>query len=124
MHERSLNLDFTFIYRVFTSVKKLNAKTLKPDGVSVKSVHLVAGRLGFYSQSGHTKDFKNSFCSFCARRSVQAEVRRVLCMGCSSCMSLNSVQPFEIENGNGPTIENGLNNVCLNPLSRTFTFTR
>ena len=30
-------------------------------GVSVKSVHLVAGRLGFYSQSGHTKDFNNSF---------------------------------------------------------------
>ena len=54
-------------------------------GVSVKSVHLVAGRLGFYSQSGHTKDFKNSIRSFRARRSAQAEVRRVLCMCCSSC---------------------------------------
>ena len=92
-------------------------------GVSVKSVHLVAGRLGFYSQSGHTKDFKNSIRSFRARRSAQAEVRRVLCMCCSSCMSLNSVQSFVIENCNGPTIENGLNNVCLHPLSRTFTFT-
>ena len=91
-------------------------------GVSVKSVHLVAGRLGFYSQSGHTKDFKNSIRSFRARRSAQAEVRRVLCMCCSSCMSLNSVQSFVIENCNGPTIENGLNNVCLHPLSRTFTF--
>ena len=49
------------------------------------SVHLVAGRLGFYSQSGHTKDFKNSIRSFRARRSAQAEVRRVLCMCCSSC---------------------------------------
>ena len=59
---------------------------LKPAlGVSVKSVHLVAGRLGFYSQSGHTKDFKNSIRSFRARRSAQAEVRRVLCMCCSSC---------------------------------------
>ena len=37
-------------------------------------------------------------------------------------MSLNSVQSFVIENCNGPTIENGLNNVCLHPLSRTFTF--
>ena len=91
-------------------------------GVSVKSVHLVAGRLGFYSQSGHTKDFKNSIRSFRARRSAQAEVRRVLCMCCSSCMSHNSVQSFVIENCNGPTIENGLNNVCLHPLSRTFTF--
>ena len=54
-------------------------------GVSVKSVHLVAGRLGFSSQSGHTKDFKNSIRSFRARRSAQAEVRRVLCMCCSSC---------------------------------------
>ena len=54
-------------------------------GVSVKSVDLAAGRLGFYSQSGHTKDFKNSIRSFRARRSAQAEVRRVLCMCCSSC---------------------------------------
>ena len=38
-------------------------------------------------------------------------------------MSLNSVQSFVIENCNGPTIENGLSNVCLHPLSRTFTFT-
>ena len=38
-------------------------------------------------------------------------------------MSLNSVQSFVIESCNGPTIENGLNNVCLHPLSRTFTFT-
>ena len=38
-------------------------------------------------------------------------------------MSLNSVQSFVIENCNEPTIENGLNNVCLHPLSRTFTFT-
>ena len=38
-------------------------------------------------------------------------------------MSLNSVQSFVIENCNGPTNENGLNNVCLHPLSRTFTFT-
>ena len=42
-------------------------------------------------------------------------------MCCSSCISLNSVQSFVIENCNGPTIENGLNNVCLHPLSRTFT---
>ena len=90
-------------------------------GVSVKSVHLVAGRLGFYSQSGHTKDFKNGIHSFRARRSAQAKVRRVLCMCNSSCMFLNSVQSFAIENCNGPTIENDLNNVCLHPLSRTFT---
>ena len=91
-------------------------------GVSVRSVHLVAGRLGFYSQLGHIKDSKNSIRSFRARRSVQAEVRRVLCMCCSSCMSLNSVQSVVIENCNGLTIENGLNNVCLHPLSRTYTF--
>ena len=39
-------------------------------GVSVKSVHLVAGRLGFSFQPGHTKDFKNSIRSFRARRSA------------------------------------------------------
>ena len=49
-------------------------------GVSVKSVRLVAGRLGFYSRSGHTKDLRNSIRSFCARRSAQPEVRRVECM--------------------------------------------
>ena len=38
-------------------------------------------------------------------------------------MSLNRVQSFVIDNCNGPLIENGLNNVCLHPLSRTFTFT-
>ena len=60
--------------------------TIMPTlGVSVKSVYLAAGRLGFYSQSGHTKDFKNSIRSFRARRLAQAEVRRVLCMSCSSC---------------------------------------
>ena len=47
-------------------------------GVSVKSVRSVAGRLEFYSLSGRTKDFKNSIRSFRARRSAQAEVRRVL----------------------------------------------
>ena len=78
------------------------------DPGSVKSVHWVAGRLGFYSQSGHIKDFRNSIRSFRARRSAQAEVRRVLRMCCSSCVSLNSVQSFVIENCNGP-IENGLN---------------
>ena len=61
------------------------AEAFRPLGVSVKSVHLVAGRLGFYSQSGHTKDFKNNIRSFRARRSAQAKVRRVLCMCCSSC---------------------------------------
>ena len=86
---------------------------------SVKSVRVVARRLGFYSWSGHTKDFKNSIRSFRARRSAQAEVRRVLYM---CCMSLNSVHSFVIDNCNGPPIENGLNNVCLHPLSRTFTF--
>ena len=49
-------------------------------GVSVKSVRLVAGKLGFYSQSSHTEDFKNSICSFCAWRSTQVKVRRVLCI--------------------------------------------
>ena len=78
-------------------------------GVSVKSVHLVVGRLGFSSQSGHTKDFKNSIRSFRAGRK---------CEGFGVCvlrhvMSLNSVQSFVIENCNGPTIENGLNNVCF-----------
>ena len=52
-------------------------------GVSVKSVYLVAGRLGFYSQSGHTKDFKNSIRSFRARRSAQAEVK---CEGFCVCV--------------------------------------
>ena len=36
-------------------------------------------------------------------------------------MSLNSVQSFVIDNCNGPLIENGLNSVCLHPLSSTFT---
>ena len=87
----------------------------------MKHIPLEASRLGFYSQSGHTKDFKNSISSFRVRRYAQAEVQRILCMCCLSCMSLNSVQSFVIENCNGPTIENGLNNVCLHPLSRTFT---
>ena len=104
------------------SILKKLGSTKPALGVSVKSVHLVAGRLGFYSQSGHTKDFKNSIRSFRAGRSAQAEVRRVLCKCCSSYMSLNSVQSFVIENCNGPTIENGLNNVCLHPLSRNFIF--
>ena len=98
-------------------------------GVSVKSVHLVTGRLGFYSQSDHTKDFKNSIRSFRARRSAQAEVRRALCMCCSTCMSLNSVQSFVIENCNGPTFENGLNQGCATfftggPLSKILTTSR
>ena len=70
------------------TLKLVSAVTLAKQpalGVSVKSVDLAAGRLGFYSQSGHTKDFKNSIRSFRARRSAQAEVRRVLCMCCSSC---------------------------------------
>ena len=71
---------------VFKELGAEDMDLLEPAlGVSVKSVHLVAGRLGFYSQSGHTKDFKNSIRSFRARRSAQAEVRRVLCMCCSSC---------------------------------------
>ena len=37
-------------------------------------------------------------------------------------MSVN-VQSFVIDNYNGPPIENGLNNVCLHPLSLAFTFT-
>ena len=96
---------------------------LKPAlGALAKSDRLVAGRLGFYYRSGQTKDFEKSIRSFRARRSAQAEVRRVLCMCCSSCMSLNSVQSFVIDKCDGPPIENGLNNVCLRPLSRTFTF--
>ena len=80
---------------------------------------MVAEGLEFYSRSGHTKDFKNRIRSFRARRSAQTEVRSVLilCMRCSSCMSLNSVQSFVTDNCNGPPIKNGLNNVCL----RTFT---
>ena len=127
--------DWKQFYQYFSNISIANnwdevtkgrklAAALPALGVSVKSVHLVAGRLGFYSQSGHTKDFKNSIRTFRARRLAQAEVRRVLCMCCSSYMSLNSVQSFVIENCNGPTIENGLNNVCLHPLSHTFTFTR
>ena len=54
-------------------------------GVSVKSVRLVDGRLGFYSRSGHTKDLKNSIRSFRTRRSAQTEVRRVLCRLCVVC---------------------------------------
>ena len=51
----------------------------------------------------------------------------IICEGFCVCvvrhvMSLNSVQSFVIENCNGPTTENGLNNVCLHPLSLTFTF--
>ena len=74
-------------------------------------------------KSNHNKDFKNSIRSFRARRSAQAQVRRVLlCVIRSLSMSLNSVQSFVIENCNGPPIGNGLiNNVCLHPLSRTFT---
>ena len=89
---------------------------VKPTlGVSAESARLVAGRLGFYSRLGHTKDFKNSIRSYRARRSAQAEVRRVLCMCCSSCVFLNSVQSFVIENCNGLQIENDLNNMCLAP---------
>ena len=115
---------FSGSYRCKKLINSVVNHTLPALGVLVKSVHLIACRLGFYSQSGHTKDLKNSIRSFSARRSAQAEVRRVLCMCCSSCMSLNSVQSFVIENCNGPTIENGLNDVCLHPLSRTFTFYR
>ena len=37
-------------------------------------------------------------------------------------MSCNSVQSFMIDICNGPPIDSGLHNVCLHPLSRTFTF--
>ena len=73
-----------FLMRMWVLILQLY-NAVNALGVLVKSVHLVAGRLGFYSQSGHTKDFKNSIRSFRARRSAQAEVRRVLCMCCSSC---------------------------------------
>ena len=36
-------------------------------------------------------------------------------------MFLNSVQSFMIDNCDGRPIENGLNNVCLYPLFRTFS---
>ena len=41
------------------------------------------------------------------------------------CVShcFNSVQSCEIDNCNGPPIENDLNNVCSHPHYRTFTFT-
>ena len=78
--EKSCSIAFA------SSAKESAKERIKPAlGVSVKSVQLVAGKLGFYSQSGHTKDFKNSIRSFRARRLAQAEVRRVLCMCCSSC---------------------------------------
>ena len=80
-------------------------------GVLVKSVRLGVGRLGFYSRLGHTKDYKNKIRRFRARRSAHVEVRRVLCMCCSSCTSLNSVQSFVIDNCYGTPIENDLNDV-------------
>ena len=92
------------------------------DALHLKASALQPRKLGFYFRSGHNKD---------ARRSAQAEVRRVLCMCCtcckssinnSSCLSLNSVQSFVSDNCNGPPIENGLNNVCLHQLSHAFTF--
>ena len=105
--------------RLYHKNSALSIKHTPALGVSVKSVRLVAGRLRFCSRSGYTKDFKNSIRSFCARRSAPAEVRRVLCMCCSSCMFLNSDQSFVVHNCNGPPIENGLNNMCLHSLSRT-----
>ena len=37
------------------------------------------------------------------------------------CSSFISAQSFVIDICNGPPIESDLNNVCLHPLSRTFT---
>ena len=68
-----------------TFKKELVTVTRPALCVSVKSVHLVAGRLGFSSHSGHSKDFENSIRSFRARRSAQAQVQGILCMCCSSC---------------------------------------
>ena len=48
--------------------------------VSFKSVRLVAGKLGFYSRSGHTNNFKNSIRSFPFRRSADKDARRDKCM--------------------------------------------
>ena len=110
--------------RYYAKIVLLHTRVITPKpalGVS-KSVRLVAGRLGFYSRSSHTKDLKNGISSFRTRRLTHAEVRRVLCMCCSSCMYLSRVQSFVIDNCNGPPIENGINNVCLHPLFRTFTF--
>ena len=89
-------------------------------GVSVKSVHLAVGRLGFLPSRVILKTLKIVFAAFApgARRKCEGFCVCVVC----HVMSLNSVQSFVIENCNGPTIENGLNNVCWNPLSRTFTF--
>ena len=91
-------------------------------GVSVKSVHLVAGRLAFIPSRVILKTLKILFAAF-----APGARHKRKCEGFCVCvvrhvMSLNSVQSFVIENCNGPTIENGLNNVCLHPLSRTFTF--
>ena len=55
-------------------------KILPVLDVSVKSVRVVAGRLEFYSRSGHIKDFKSSTRSCPTRRSAHPEVRRVKCM--------------------------------------------
>ena len=77
-----INATFLFFFCATKTCPNYYFEMKPALGVSVKSVHLVAGRLGFYSQSGHAKDFKNSIRSFRSRRSVQAKVRRVLCTVC------------------------------------------
>ena len=106
---------------------------LHPGSVSVKSVRLAlrfySGRvcvclvLRFYSGRVTLKTLKIVLEAYApgARHKLRCEGFCV-CI-CSSCMSLNRVQSFVIDNCNGPPIENGLNNMCLQPLSRTFTFT-
>ena len=75
---------------------------------------MVAEGLGFYSRSGHTKDFKSSIRSF--PRLAQPEVRRVKCMCVVRLVCyLTAFNPFMIDICNGPPIENGLHNVCSAP---------
>ena len=89
--------------------------------VSGKSVRLVAGNWGIILGQVTLKTLKIVFAAFAPGARHKRKCDGFVYMCCSSCMSFNSVQSFVINNCNGP-IENGLNIVCLHPLSRTFTF--
>ena len=98
-----------------------NTPTGQPAlGVSVRSVRLVAIRLGFYSRSGHTKDFKSRlvFAAYRQALGTNGSAKGLVYVCCSFCMFSNSVQSFTIDICNGPPIEYGLHNVCLAPTVR------
>ena len=96
-------VSYVLLHQLFSF---LTASVIPALSVPVRSDRLVAGRLGFYSRSGHTKDFKSFKSSTSSFPPGARHYRK--CEGPSVCV-------FFVLYVLGPPIKNGLHNVYLAP---------